>query len=107
MLTKNINFKNFRVKGYSEKVKKILDDILVEKNSVLDSLSSNYKNSYNKKTILKFKKYNKINVVGIGGSILGTESIYFFLKSKIKKNLIQSFLIMMRVQKIYLNGINS
>ena len=86
MLTKNISFKNFKVKGYSKKVKKILDDILVKKNSVLDSLSSNYKNSYNKKTILKFKKYNKINVVGMGGSILGTESIYFFLKSKIKKN---------------------
>ena len=86
MLTKNISFKNFKVKGYTKKVKKILDDILVEKNSVLDSLSSNYKNSYNKKTILKFKKYNNINVVGMGGSILGTESIYYFLKSKIKKN---------------------
>ena len=86
MLTKNISFKNFKVKGYTKKVKKILDDILDKKNSVLDSLSSNYKNSYNKKTILKFKKYNNINVVGMGGSILGTESIYYFLKSKIKKN---------------------
>ena len=86
MLTKNISFKNFKVKGYAKKVKKILDDILIKKNSVLDSLSSNYKNSYNKKTILKFKKYNNINVVGMGGSILGTESIYYFLKSKIKKN---------------------
>jgi glucose-6-phosphate isomerase len=86
MLTKNISFKNFKVKGYTKKVKKILDDILVKKNSVLDSLSSNYKNSYNKKTILKFKKYNNINVVGMGGSILGTESIYYFLKNKIKKN---------------------
>jgi len=86
MLTKNISFKNFKVKKYSKKVKKILDDILVKKNSVLDSLCSNYKNSYNKKTILKFKKYNNINVVGMGGSILGTESIYYFLKSKIKKN---------------------
>ena len=86
MLTKNISFKNFKVKGYTKKVKKILDDILVKKNSVLDSLSSNYKNSYNKKTILKFKKYNNVNVVGMGGSILGTESIYYFLKSKIKKN---------------------
>ena len=86
MLTKNISFKNFKVKGYTKKIKKILDDILVKKNSVLDSLSSNYKNSYNKKTILKFKKYNNINVVGMGGSILGTESIYYFLKNKIKKN---------------------
>ena len=86
MLTKNISFKNFKVKGYNKKIKKILDSILVKQNSVLDSLSSNYKNSYNKKTILKFKKYNNINVVGMGGSILGTESIYYFLKCKIKKN---------------------
>jgi len=86
MLTKNISFKNFKVKAYSKKTKKILDDILVKKNSVLDSLNINYKNSYNKKTILKFKKYNNVNVIGMGGSILGTESIYYFLKTKIKKN---------------------
>jgi glucose-6-phosphate isomerase len=86
MLTKNINFKNFKVKAYSKKTKKILDDILVKKNPVLESLNVNYKNSYNKKTILKFRKYNNVNVVGMGGSILGTESIYYFLKSKIKKN---------------------
>ena len=55
MLTKNISFKNFKVKGYTKKVKKILDDILVKKNSVLDSLSSNYKNSYNKKLFLNLK----------------------------------------------------
>ena len=55
MLTKNISFKNFKEKGYSKKVKKILDDILIKKNSVLDSLSSNYKNSYNKKLFLNLK----------------------------------------------------
>ena len=57
MITKNISFNNFKVKGYTKKIKKILDDILVKKNSVLDSLSSNYKNSYNK----------KINVINDGG----------------------------------------
>ena len=88
MLTKNISFKNFKIKGYNKKIKKILDDILIKKNSVLESLSINYKNSYNKKTILKFKKYNNVNVIGMGGSILGTESIYYFLKTKIKKNFI-------------------
>ena len=67
MLTKNISFKNFKVKGYNKKVKKILDNILVKKNSVLESLNVNYKNSYNKKTILKFRKYNNVNVVGMGG----------------------------------------
>ena len=86
MLTKNINFKNFKSKKNNIKIKKNFKFLLKENNAVLKSLSSNYKNSYNKKTILKFKKYNNINVVGMGGSILGTESIYYFLKSKIKKN---------------------
>ena len=86
MLTKNISFKNFKLKGHNNKIKKILDHILIKKNSVLESLSANYKNSYSKKTILKFKKFNHVKIIGMGGSILGTESIYYFLKNKIKKN---------------------
>ena len=85
MLTKNISFKNFKLKGHNNKIKKILDHILIKKNSVLESLSDNYKNSYSKKTILKFKKFNHVKIIGMGGSILGTESIYYFLKNKIKK----------------------
>jgi glucose-6-phosphate isomerase len=85
MLTKNISFKNFKLKKNNNKIKKILDDILIKKNSILESLSANYKNSYSKKTILKFKKYNYIRIIGMGGSILGAESIYYFLKNKIKK----------------------
>jgi len=86
MLTKNINFKNFKLKKYNNKIKKDLEIILKENNEVLKSLSPNYKNSYNKKTVSKFKNYSHIKVIGIGGSILGTESIYNFLKYKIKKN---------------------
>ena len=86
MLTKNISFKNFKLKGHSNKIKKILNTILAKKNPVLESLSLDYKNSYSKKTILKFKKYNHVKIIGMGGSILGTESIYYFLKNKIKKS---------------------
>ena len=86
MLTKNIRFKNFKLKGNNNKIKKILDIILLKKNPILESLSTNYKNSYSKKTILKFKKYNYVKIIGMGGSILGTESIYYFLKDKIKKD---------------------
>ena len=86
MLTKNISFKNFKIKKNNEKIKKDLNIILKKKNSVLESLSTSYKNSYNKKTILKFKKHSHIKVIGMGGSILGTETIYHFLKKKIKKN---------------------
>ena len=85
MLTKNINFKNFKVKKNYIKVKKDLKKLLSENNEVLKSLSKDYKNNYNKKIIFKYKKYSHIKVIGMGGSILGTESIYDFLKEKIKK----------------------
>jgi glucose-6-phosphate isomerase len=86
MLTKNINFKNFRVKKNNNKIKKDLNIILKENNETLKSLSPSYKNSYNQKTISKFQKFPNIRVIGMGGSILGTECIYDFLKHKIKKN---------------------
>ncbi|MDA9615332.1 glucose-6-phosphate isomerase [Candidatus Pelagibacter sp.] len=87
MLTKNIKFKNFKIKKNNKQIKKDLKNILLNRNAVLDSLSTNYKSSYNKKTILKFKKFNNIRIIGMGGSILGTESIFYFLKNRIKKNL--------------------
>ena len=87
MLTKNIKFKNFKIKKNSKQIKKDLKNILLNRNAVLNSLSTNYKNSYNKKIILKFKKFSNIRIIGMGGSILGTEAIFSFLKSRIKKNL--------------------
>ena len=58
MLTKNINFKNFRVKTNNNKIKKDLNIILKENNEILKSLRPSYKNSYHNKTIKKFKKYS-------------------------------------------------
>ena len=86
MLTKNINFKDFRLKINKNKIISDFKLLLEENNSVLKSLNINYKNSYNKKTISKLKKYYHVRIIGMGGSILGTESIYDFLKHKIKKN---------------------
>ena len=86
MLTKYIDFKNFILKKNNKKIKKDLDILLKENNTVLKSLSPNYKNSYSKATIIKLKKYPHIRIIGMGGSILGTEAIYNFFKKKIKKN---------------------
>ena len=36
-------------------------------------------------TVRKFSKYKNIVIIGMGGSILGTKSIYSFLGKKIKK----------------------
>ena len=86
MLTKSINFKNFKLKIKNHKVKKDFDNLIKEKNIILKSLSPSYKNNYNHKIILMLKKYSHIRIIGMGGSSLGTESIYDFLKKKIKKN---------------------
>jgi len=112
MLTKNISFKNFRLKKYSKKIKKDFDILLKENNEIIQSLGQSYINSYNKKDILKFKKYFNVRVIGMGGSILGTESIYTFLKNKIKKsfffnNNLQSLVVYPKIKKKYLNLIVS
>ena len=86
MLTKNIIFKNYNLKKNNTKIKKDLKLVLKENNIILKSLGTGYKNNYSKKTISKYKKYLNIRVIGMGGSILGTESIYAFLRNKIKKN---------------------
>jgi glucose-6-phosphate isomerase len=86
MLTKNINFKDFQYKKNNKKIKDDLKIFLKEKTEIYKSLSPNYKNSYQNKTIKKLKKYFYVRIIGMGGSILGTEAIYTFLKYKIKKN---------------------
>ena len=90
MLSKNIKFKNFQQnKNFKIKktIKKILKKELVTSHLLLNSFNKNYKYSFNKKTLSKFKKYSSINLIGMGGSILGMEAIYDFLKFKIKKKI--------------------
>ena len=55
--------------------------------SLLNSFSSNYKYSFEKSLVKKYKNYKNINLIGMGGSILGTEAIHDFLKFKIKKKI--------------------
>ena len=88
MLSRNIYFQNFKKKINNKSIHKTLQNILINKNLVLDSLSKNYKDSYSKKSILKFKKFQKFMIIGMGGSILGTKSIFNFLKDKIKKKFV-------------------
>ena len=84
MFLKEIDFKEFNLKK-NLSLKKKLNKILNKKNSVIESLSKNYKNSYDKKLLNKYKKSLNFRVIGMGGSILGTQAIYDFLKHKIKR----------------------
>ncbi len=88
MLTPKIFLKNFNIRTKITKVKKSLTSILKEKNPVLESLGKNYKNSYTKKIIKKYSQNSKFRVIGMGGSSLGTQAIYHFLKKKIKKEFV-------------------
>ena len=86
MLTKNINFKNFHLKKINKSTREDLKKLLKEKNIILDSLSTSYKNSYLKKDFLNLENYKNIRIIGMGGSILGTEAIFDFLRPKVKKS---------------------
>jgi glucose-6-phosphate isomerase len=90
MLTQNISFQNFSVKKKKIFfiVKKKLNLILKEKNQVINSLSKSYKDNFTKKNIKYFNKKFDYRIIGMGGSTLGAQAIYDFLKKKIKKNFI-------------------
>ena len=85
MLTSNISFKVFKEKGKNLNLNKKLFFLLRENNEVLKSLSKKYKDSFDSKKFKKYKKNFNFRVIGMGGSILGTKTIYEFLGEKIKK----------------------
>ena len=87
MLSPRISFKNFKSKKVkSSLIRKKLINLINEKNEILKSLSKDYKNNFNHKNLKKFKKSLDCRVIGIGGSSLGAQAIYDFLRHKIKKN---------------------
>ena len=87
MLTSNIKFKNFKnIK--SKKIKNFKKEKWFNEIKLLASLKKNYKYSYSKNQIYKIKKAKNFRLIGMGGSTLGAETIYQFLKHKIKKKFI-------------------
>ena len=86
MLTQGISFVNFNKKNKSLRLGRNLQSIINDKNEILNSLSNNYRDSYKKNFVNKYKVFSNYRVIGMGGSILGTRTIYEFLKHKIKKN---------------------
>ena len=88
MLTQNISFKNFLIYKKKLVVKKNLNLILNQKTQVISSLSKSYKDSFSKKNIKHFNKKLDYRIIGMGGSTLGAQAIYDFLKKKIKKKFI-------------------
>ena len=85
MLTKNISLNFSKIFKKNKKISFELKKLFKEKNQILNSFSSQYKDSYKKKDINKFTSYQNITIIGMGGSVLGARAIYNFLKDKIKK----------------------
>ena len=88
MFTKNIKFKNF-IKIKKPKINKILRSIIKDKNIIekyplLKTMDKNYKYTFKKRNFY-FNPFSEFNILGMGGSILGSEAIYNFLKHKIYK----------------------
>ena len=92
LLTKNNIQKkylnNIFLKKYNDEYKKIISEINLEINDpkkTLNVLDNNYKFNFKIKDIQRFKSFKNIAIIGMGGSILGTEAINNFLQKKIKK----------------------
>ena len=88
MITSKIKFKNFEFKKKVTQINKKLKNILNSSNQIINSLKSDYKYSYSKEFIKKFKKNSNLRIIGIGGSSLGFKAIKSFLSDKIKKKII-------------------
>ena len=89
MLKKDNFFKNYFVNSSKynknlKKTKKIFNSFLVDLRNnqipLLESYEKDYEFDFSKTTVKKFSKYKNIIVIGMGGSILGTKSIYSFLE---------------------------
>ena len=95
MLVKSVNIKNFGKKinkiSTNRKIRQILIDLLYKKNEVIHSLSKEYRNSYSINFIKKIKRYKIINLIGMGGSILGAKAIYSFMRSKLNFRFIDEY----------------
>ncbi len=85
MLTKNINLKNFKFNFKNSIVAKKFENLLKEKNEIINSLGTSYKSSFKREQLKRYKKYTNFRIIGMGGSSLGAKAIYDFLNEKIRK----------------------
>ena len=99
ILKKNINFESFIPENTFQNnnilnkekienlIKKTKEKIKDHKN-VFYSFSKDFKMNFNFAELKRYKKFKRIIIIGLGGSILGTQATNCFLKKQIKKELI-------------------
>ena len=91
IIKKNSVSKKFLDKKIAKRLSKRFNKVFKEsiKNlnnskNIYNILSNNYKFNFNFNK-LKNLKFQSVVIIGMGGSILGTEAIYYFSRFKIKK----------------------
>ena len=91
MLTSNIKFINFEKKlnkRLKNSLKKFKKENWIKKYKLLLSLTPSYKYSFTKAKLKNLKRHSVFRLIGMGGSTLGAEAIYQFLRNKTKKEFI-------------------
>ena len=89
MLSKNNFFKD--ISASLKKTKQVFRVLAKEIENhdipVLQSYNRDYELNFSPSIIKKFSKFNNVIIIGMGGSILGTKSIYSYFKNNIKKKI--------------------
>ncbi len=81
MFNKDIKIENFYPKrkfSVQRKISKLFRTLINSDNEVLSSMKKEYVNKYDNKIIAKFKKFSFFNIIGMGGSVLGSKAVYNF-----------------------------
>ena len=84
-ISQNIDFQDFKIIKNSNKILKIFKDLKKKPNHIIQSFSKTYDNSYSHNLISKLNKFKNINLIGMGGSTLGSQAIYSFFKPRVNK----------------------
>ena len=72
---------------YKKIFEKILEN-LDKKEDTFHILSKDFKYNFQEKDLIKYNKFKKIAIIGMGGSILGSNAIYHLFKHKIKTSFV-------------------
>ena len=80
------NSRNYLIKRYNKILLEIKKDLKNNKKTI-SVLDDNFKLNIKIKDLKKFKKFNKIAFICMGGSIIGIEAVYNFFQLKITKKI--------------------
>ncbi len=81
------NIKTFDQNKLKVLIKKIKENIQI-KNNMFNSFSKDFKLNFSPLELKNYKKFKRVIIIGLGGSILGAQAVNLFLKKKNKKEFI-------------------